>query len=111
MNKKEKEICEHACSMAAYQLLQLLFGKEDYPEPVIEELGWFAENAMEDPQFTTTLGVELREGLYVDEADPEKSLEAVEDRLHCLYGYGESEKKHLVSILRTLDMDRNGEEK
>lgn len=65
--KKEKTTAENAVSMASYLFLRLAYGKEEYPETVVENMEWLVSELLEDTPsdlLVQALNHELQEGFY-----------------------------------------------
>ena len=96
--KAEKELADKAVSMAAYLFLRLVYGKEDYPETVIENLEWVAEELLKDEPAETLAGnlrYELQEGAYGNRTD------IISDRLVEFFGLDKEECGKISSLLYT----------
>ena len=102
--KAEKELADKAVSMAAYLFLRFAYGKEDYPETVIENLEWVAEELLKNEPaeiLTRSLRHELQEGNYGNQAD------IISDRLSEYFGFDEAECGKVNSLLNTLGFRRS----
>lgn len=87
------KLVQNAFSMASYLFLRSIFGKEIYPESVVENLSWFVEALIEGPankNFRGELKKELIEGEYIDGCE---SFTCVQNNLIYCYGLDENEAK------------------
>lgn len=97
------KLVQNTFSMASYLFLRSIFGKEIYPESVVENLSWFVEALIEGPankNFRGELKKELIEGEYIDGCE---SFTCVQNNLIYCYGLDENEAKKIISILETMD--------
>lgn len=96
--KAEKELADKAVSMAAYLFLRFVYGKEDYPETVIENLEWVVEELLKGEPAEILAGnvrCELQEGDYGNRTD------IISDRLAEFFDLNKEERRKISSLLYT----------
>ena len=93
---KETAIADKAVSVATYLFLRLVFSKEDYPETVVENMEWIAEELLSNEPteiLLRNLKHELQEGDYG------KRMDIVSSRLTEYFAFNEVECEKLSSQL------------
>ena len=90
-----------ALSSMGYFFLRMVFEKEDYPESVVNELEWIADELVKeypDSDLLSAITKEICEGAYLDGyVNPYASLEKI---LHEYYKFSANEIQRIIDTLK-----------
>lgn len=96
---------EKAFASMGYLFLNYVFGKEDYPETVVKEFQWIAED-LADKNTDLTLMDQVQKclgsGDYIDTKEPEKSFTTAAIILTEVFGLDDDDNKEAISTLKEL---------